>query len=147
MEMQKDLKIGLISGLILAALAAVWLSTRPSLSIRARMPHSRNAKPPETTTMDEQPRFTIDLPNTTSSDTTAVIKSEQTNIPDLTVHEQPEEVKAQKFHIVRKGETLSNISYKYYGSAGKWQKIYNANRKAIKDPRKLRPGTKLIIPE
>jgi nucleoid-associated protein YgaU len=146
MEMQKDLKIGLVSGLILAALAAVWLSTRPSLSIRARMPHSRNAKPPEEITIDEQPRFTIDLPNTASADTTAAIKSEQSNVPDLTVHEEPE-VKTQKFHIVLKGETLSNISYKYYGSAGKWQKIYNANRKAIKDPRKLRPGTKLIIPE
>ncbi|MBA7608209.1 hypothetical protein ES703_15385 [subsurface metagenome] len=145
--MQKDLKIGLVLGLVLAALAAVWLSTRPSLSIKARMPHSRKAGFPEEITIDEQPRFITDLPNTASTETTAAVKSEQSNVYDFAVHEQPEEIKALKFHIVRKGETLSNISYKYYGSASKWQKILNANRKAIKDPRKLRPGTRLIIPE
>jgi len=130
--MQRDLKIGLVLGLVLAAFAAVWLSTRPSLSIKARMPHSRNAGSSEEITIDEQPRFITDLPNTASTETTA---------------SEEEKIKTTKFHIVRKGETLSNISYKYYGSAGKWQKIYNANRKAIKDPRKLRPGTRLIIPE
>jgi len=145
--MQRDLKIGLVLGLVLAALAAVWLSTRQSLSIKARMPHSRKAGSPEEITIDEQPRFITDLPNTASTETTAAVKSEQSNVPDFTVQEQPEEVKTQKFHIVRKGETLSNISYKYYGSADKWQKILNANRKVIKDPRKLRPGTRLIIPE
>ncbi len=145
--MQRDLKIGLVLGLVLAALAAVWLSTRPSLSIKARMPHSRNAGSSEEITIDEQPRFITNLPNTASTETTAAVKSEQSNVPDFAVQEQPEKIKTQKFHIVRKGETLSNISYKYYGSANKWQKILNANRKAIKDPRKLRPGTRLIIPE
>jgi nucleoid-associated protein YgaU len=145
--MQRDLKIGLVLGLVLAALAAVWLSTRPSLSIKARMPHSRKAGSPEEITIDEQPRFITDLPNTASTETTAAVKSEQNNISDFAVQEQPEKIETQKFHIVRSGETLSNISYKYYGSAGKWQKIYNANRKAIEDPRKLRPGTRLIIPE
>jgi nucleoid-associated protein YgaU len=130
--MQRDLKIGLVLGLVLAALAAVWLSTRPSLSIKARMPHSRKVGSPEEITIDEQPRFITDLPNTASTETTA---------------SEEEKIETRKFHIVRENETLSNISYKYYGSAGKWQKIYNANRKAIKDPRKLRPGTKLIIPE
>ena len=130
--MQRDLKIGLVLGLVLAALAAVWLSTRPSLSIEARMPHSRDAGSPEEITIDEQPRFITDLPNTASTETNA---------------SEEEEIKTPKFHIVRKGETLSNISHKYYGSAGKWQKILNANRKVIKDPRKLRPGTRLIIPD
>ena len=130
--MQRDLKIGLVLGLVLAALAAVWLSTRPSLSIKARTLHSRNAGSPEEITIDEQPRFITDLPNTASIETNA---------------SEEEKIGTPKFHIVRKGETLSNISYKYYGSANKWQKILNANRKVIKDPRKLRPGTKLIIPE
>ncbi len=145
--MQRDLKIGLVLGLVLAALAAVWLSTRPSLSIEARMPHFRKAGSSEEITIDEQPRFITDLPNTASTETNAAVKSEQSNVPDFTVQEQPEKIKTTKFHIVRKSETLSNISYKYYGSANKWQKILNANRKAIKDPRKLRPGTRLIIPE
>jgi len=145
--MQKDLKTGLVIGLVLTALAAVWLSTRPSLSVKARMPHSRKAGSSEEITIDEQPRFITDLPNAVSTEITAAVESEQSNVPEFTVQEQPEKTKPPKIHVVRSGETLSNISHKYYGSAGKWQKILNANRKAIKDPRKLRPGTKLIIPE
>ncbi len=145
--MQRDLKIGLVLGLVLTALAAVWLSTRPSLSIKARTLHSRKAGSSEEITIDEQTRFITVLSNTVPTGTTAAIKSEQSNVSDFAVHEQPEKIKTTKFHIVRKSETLSNISYQYYGSAGKWQKILNANRKAIKDPHKLRPGTRLIIPE
>ncbi len=133
--MQKDLKIGLVVGLVLTALAAVWLSTRPSLSIKARMqqhPRSRDVESPQETAIDEQPRFTTDLPDTAST---------QISAPE------EEKMETRKFHIVRKGETLSDISYRYYGSAGKWQKILDANRKTIEDPRKLRPGTRLIIPD
>ncbi len=67
--------------------------------------------------------------------------------PKTAQYEQTEKIKTQKFHIVREGETLSKISNKYYGSAGKWQKILDANRDTIKDPNKLIPGTKLIIPD
>jgi len=60
--------------------------------------------------------------------------------------EQTEPIKTETFYIVRKGDTLSGISYKYYGSASKWPKIFEANRETISDANKLTPGTKLIIP-
>jgi acetyl esterase/lipase len=63
------------------------------------------------------------------------------------VHVQPETIRPQRFYIVRKGETLSGISYKYYGSAGKWPKIFEANRGTLKDANTVIPGTKLIIPD
>ena len=66
---------------------------------------------------------------------------------DSTVHEQTEKVEAQRFYIVRKGDTLSAISLTYYGSSAKWQKIFEANKGTIKDPDKLSPGQKLIIPD
>jgi len=63
------------------------------------------------------------------------------------VYEQAEKIKTQKFHIVRKGETLYEISRKYYGSANNWKKIFDANRNVLEDANKLTPGIKLIIPD
>jgi len=155
--MQKDLKIGILLGLVLIAVAAVWLSTRPRLSVESRVLQSRKAESlqshnagPSEETADEQPRFTANLPNTHLTETTAEIETEQTNVPDFTTHERRTTSNEQpdtRFHIVRKGETLSYISRKYYGSANKWQKIRDANRKMIEDADKLRPGTRLVIPD
>ena len=71
----------------------------------------------------------------------------EVNLPDLMMYEESEKIKTQKFHIVRKGETLSEISRKYYGSANNWKKIFDANRNVLEDANKLTPGIKLIIPE
>ena len=59
----------------------------------------------------------------------------------------PETTKPQRFHLVRRGETLSEISNRYYGSTGQWRKIVEANRGAVKDPNMVRSGTRLIIPD
>jgi nucleoid-associated protein YgaU len=60
-------------------------------------------------------------------------------------HYAPEE-KGGKTHVVAKGETLQKISEKYYGTTKKWKKILDANKDVIKDPAKLKPGTKIKIP-
>ena len=52
-----------------------------------------------------------------------------------------------RIHIIQKGDTLSSISAKYYGSAGQWRKIVAANRGNLPDPNRLTPGIKLIIPD
>jgi len=147
--MQKDLKIGLVIGLILVAVAAVWLSTRPSLSTKARMLRSQNIASLGETAI-KHPSFAPNSPNTLATGTSAAIETKQSNLPDFTMHEQratSNEQQDTRFHIVREGETLSDISYRYYGSANKWQKIREANRSVIRDANKLSPGTKLIIPE
>ena len=127
--MQKDWKIGLVLGLILVIVTGLWLSTGSSLSPEARMQESGQ-------------RRTEHVDNNQFS-----VADKQAKLPDLTVYEQVEKIRTEKFHIVRKGETLSEISRKYYGSANKWQKILDANRNVISNANKLRPGTKLIIPE
>ena len=68
-------------------------------------------------------------------------------LPDLTIHETSEPIKTTRFHIVRKGESLSSIAAQYLGSSDQWRKIVTANQKIIKDPNKIAPGTKLIIPD
>ena len=59
----------------------------------------------------------------------------------------PEVAPEPVVHIVVKGETLSSISRRYYGSANKWQRILDANTDVVSDPRSLRPDMKLTIPE
>jgi nucleoid-associated protein YgaU len=49
-------------------------------------------------------------------------------------------------HKVAEGETLSLISFKYYQSPNKWDKIMAANPTKLKNPDQLRPGMILVIP-
>jgi LysM repeat protein len=49
-------------------------------------------------------------------------------------------------YVVREGDTMASISRKFYKSSGRWKKIRDANRNAIDDPAKLKPGMTLTIP-
>ena len=46
-----------------------------------------------------------------------------------------------------KGDTLSAIAKKMYGSADKYQAIFEANKPMLKDPDKIYPGQVLRVPE
>ncbi len=129
--MQTDLKIGMVLGVVLTIAATLWLSTRPSMSMKARMLNSYNGGTQEESI--EQPVLPL----------IAKVETEQSNVPDFTVRKEVEKV----IHTIREGETLSGISREYYGSENKWQKILNANRNVVKNANKLKPGTKLIIPK
>ncbi len=72
----------------------------------------------------------------------ALNNDDSTRQPDAAVPRQ-----TVRIHIVQQGETLSQISSRYYSTANQWQKILNANRNAIEDPGKIRPGTRLFIPQ
>jgi nucleoid-associated protein YgaU len=52
-----------------------------------------------------------------------------------------------KVHEVVSGDTLSKIAKHYYGDAGKYMKIFEANQDQLKDPDKIGVGQKLQIPE
>lgn len=55
--------------------------------------------------------------------------------------------RSTRTYVVAKGDTLQKISKKFYGTTKNWKKIYEANRKTLKDgPDQLTVGTKLIIP-
>ncbi len=58
--------------------------------------------------------------------------------------EEPKE-KAEVYEIVS-GDTLGAIAKRYYGSASKYMKIFEANRDIIDDPNKIYPGQKIRIP-
>lgn len=58
----------------------------------------------------------------------------------------PAPKKKYKYYIVKKNDTLQKISYKFYKTTKKWKFIYDNNKRAIKDPNKVYPGTKIKIP-
>lgn len=58
--------------------------------------------------------------------------------------EEPEE-KVEIYEIAS-GDTLGGIAKRFYGSAGKYMKIFDANRGVISDPNKIYPGQKIRIP-
>ena len=143
--MQKDLKIGMILGLILVTGAMLWLFAGPGIKPKARALNLGNNRetipPPEKIDSTDSSEEDAEENNQLSaSDNTS-------QEPEWKKHWKPEKIKTQKFHIISEGETLSEISRQYYNSARKWQKILDANKSIIKDVSKLKPGTKIIIPE
>ena len=142
--MQKDFKIGLAIGVIFAVGVVLWLATLPNLSARARALQAASninpspQTPPALSERSESNGPTPSIENQVSSNETPTTNNEQ-----RTMNTEP----SQKIHIVQKGDTLSSISAKYYGSANQWRKILAANRDNLPNPNRLTPGIKLIIPQ
>ena len=51
-----------------------------------------------------------------------------------------------QYYVVQAGDTLSKIAQQFYGAAGKYSLIFEANREVIKDPDRIFPGQKIRIP-
>jgi nucleoid-associated protein YgaU len=49
-------------------------------------------------------------------------------------------------YTVQPGDSLSKIAQKFYGDAGQYMRIFEANRGTLKDPDQIRAGEKLNIP-
>lgn len=52
---------------------------------------------------------------------------------------------AQKY-TVKSGDTLSKIAKQYYGDAGQYMKIFDANKDKLKNPDQIQVGQELTIP-
>jgi hypothetical protein len=142
--MHKDLKMGLFLGIAVTTGAVLYLGTHPSLGLNHLRRRSdivggqsgKNAihhanQPASPAINSAEPEFPPEEPNAF----------------DWTKFEKETNRKTERFHIVGRNETLSEVARRHYGSARQWRKIYNANRSVIKNPDNLRPGTKLIIPD
>ena len=124
--MYRDFKIGLAVGAVSVTAALVWLSTLPKLSTEARALQSAPSRPVESTKV-----YRADDRMPASSQNRQTTQIEQT----------------VRIHVVEKGDTLSGISARYYGSSDQWSKIFSANKTTLTDPDRLVPGTRLLIPE
>ena len=143
-DMQKDFKTGLAIGVTLAAGAVLWLATLPNLSAQARaLQAASNINPsPQTSPIASSPVTSPIPPDSEIRNTPAPSAVEGNN----EIRNTNDEIRT-RIHIVQKGDTLSSISAKYYGSARLWRKIVLANRNNLPDPNRLTPGSKLLIPQ
>jgi len=162
-----DLKTGLVLGLVLVIIVVIRLATDPRLSPEARMQKLHDVTTQEEVAaspndfsqaeLSENHSFPDDLePDNPPPDDSTITDADteqlsadnnQSEQAGSLPYVQTEKIITQRFHIVRKNQTLSSISKEYYGTTGKWEKIFNANRDVIKDANKIKPGTKLIIPD
>ena len=58
----------------------------------------------------------------------------------------PTAAPATRDYTIKSGDSLSKIAKEFYGNAGDWKKIFEANKDKIKDPNMIFPGQKIIIP-
>ncbi|WP_415909848.1 Cell division protein CpoB [Oleiharenicola sp. Vm1] len=66
--------------------------------------------------------------------------------PKSTPATAPSTARGARTHVVTKGDTLSNLSQRYYGNRTRWRDIYQANRGVMKNEGDLRIGTQITIP-
>lgn len=59
----------------------------------------------------------------------------------------PQSAETPRTYEVQKGDSLSKIAKKFYGEAGAWKRIFEANRDVVKNPDLIQPGWTLRIPE
>ena len=102
---------------------------------------SREEKPVAKPTGEEKVTLASKPMSTSQANATAVsAKPAQPSSPTTVKMDKGEE------HTVKAGDTLSKLAEQYYGSAGKWEKIYEANRESIKNPNYVFIGQKITIP-
>ncbi|MEK7291765.1 MAG: hypothetical protein A2099_00210 [Planctomycetes bacterium GWF2_39_10] len=74
-------------------------------------------------------------------------KTEATT-PQLSQVIQIEDAKpTAKKHVVQQGDTLYKLAVKYYNDGTKWNKIFDANKKTLKNQKDLSIGQELEIPD
>jgi len=83
------------------------------------------------------PTITVNLPPARPAAPVAQTPAVKVEAPAVT---------AARYHTVGTGDTLTRIAKQYYGNAGRWNDILEANREVIRNPDNLAPGTKLRIP-
>ena len=141
--MRKDLKTGMLLGVVLAAVAVVVISIYSS-TVESRLQYKETGSAGESNKKNELKTEahaeTPALPVTSESDPQYPLSTEQA---DKIMENTSGNI---LIHTVAPGETLSAISTLYYGTIDQQQKILDANADIITNVNRLRPGMRLIIP-
>jgi len=81
---------------------------------------------------------------------TIALERHETPEAPMAVEGTPEEIPApaeESIYEVQLGDTLGHIAHRFYGKAGAYMKIFEANRDILDNPDLIKVGQKLRIPE
>ncbi|MDD5134651.1 MAG: LysM peptidoglycan-binding domain-containing protein [Phycisphaerae bacterium] len=138
--MQKDIKTGMLAGTVLCFIAVVWFCVKEQVISQPLMRVESNIKE---TLASEADNNTSQIKQE-SIESTYIQNYEQTQTNAV----KTEIAETTITHTVTAGQTLSDISKTYYNTAGKWKKIYEANKEQFPmGPDAIRPGMRLVIPQ
>jgi len=157
--MQKDFKVGMMVGMVALLAAVVWLSTLQGLGTQARLErthgqllarqrldHSASPPPAPVEPSDKAGTRPAQETQTDAHERPLTPLSQDLSPLRNTPVETRQKIKTNLLHIVRSGETLSDIARDYLGSGRHWPTLLDANRQVLTHPDKIRPGMKIIIP-
>lgn len=77
----------------------------------------------------------------------AVIEPEIRLEPEVAVERPVPRSPERIVHVVQSGETLQEISKRYFQTVRRWKDIADANRGVLPNPDRLRSGIRLVIPD
>lgn len=132
--MRKDFKTGSLIGLFFVAILMVWVATQQNLNIESRILDEMSE-----TVASNIPAFMTSAP--------AEIKAPYEAPQPIQVITPMEKPATKRSYTVQAGDTLSEISSKFYGTSTNTQKIYEANKDKMKDASQIRSGMILVIPD
>lgn len=139
--MRKDMKTGMLLGVVLAVIAIVIISIY-SATVESRLQHKKTGSADESNNKSKTDTGTQTPPLTVTSPIDPQNPS-PTEQADKTMENTSGNI---IIHTVAPGETLSAISNLYYGTIDQQQKILDANADTITNANRLRPGMQLRIP-
>jgi nucleoid-associated protein YgaU len=88
---------------------------------------------------------TLEIPGATTTPTRQAASSTAREPEKKPATKQP--TARDRFHVVKKGETLGDIAKEQLGSARRWPEIVKLNQSVIRDPDNVPAGVRLRLPE
>ncbi len=144
--MNKDVKTGMLIGLVLVIIAVIAVSIWPGGRVQQRHMQADGNKG------DEPPAESINgstPPHENDSDRRAAAVQKEMQRVAAHVIEELEQATIEagpRIHVVAEGETLTHIAQLHYGDVNKWETIAAANKNLLPNVNRIRPGMRLRIP-
>ncbi len=141
--MNKDVKTGMLIGLVLVIVAVIAVSIWPGGRFQQRRMQADGDEPPAESINRSTPPHESD-----SGQRATAVEKEMQRVAAHVIEELEQATieTGPRIHVVAEGETLTQIAQLHYGDVSKWETIAEANKNILPNVNRIRPGMRLRIP-